>query len=194
MISTADFLRQLEQIRAEAASLFTDHEIENLYRQPGQGKWSAAQCLAHLMQSRDQYSSAIRRALTTATHVDHTADRADSFTFFERWFIRTMEPSDNGIRFSAPAAFRTSVMPTASELQREYMQSLAAFEQLLRSTEGYDISNIRIVSPANRFVRLRVAAACAVMLAHERRHLRQAAVASGARVFGREPASRRAGP
>jgi hypothetical protein len=169
----------LATIRRGAEEWLATVPTEALYRRPGPGRWSAADCLAHLVQSRAAYSRHIDAALAAARPVATNPEAPIRLSYLERWFIRSMEPPVRRTRLRAPRVFEGRVIADRAAMLRAYFDSLDAFERLIRATDGRDLDSLRISSPANRLLRLSVAAAFALLLAHERRHLWQAQNATG---------------
>ena len=84
-----------------------------------------------------------------------------------------MEPPAR-FKVTAPATF----LPAAGRSRHEIMAAFRAYQvqfvDRLRQANGLDLARARVTSPANRWIRIPLGSAFALMTAHERRHLRQA--------------------
>ncbi len=90
------------------------------------------------------------------------------------WFARFLEPPP-ARRVKAPRIFRPPVEVGPDSVRQAYFERNGWLTRLALDAEGLDLQRARIVSPVSRFLRLNLAAAFAVLAAHERRHLWQVA-------------------
>jgi hypothetical protein len=138
------------------------------------GRWSIAECLAHLNYSVSQVLPAVDQTIARARARQETGAGPFRYGWFSRMIIGSMEPPPR-FRMRSPKLFRT---PAAEyEAGALLARFVAVREQLadrVRAADGLDLARAIVTSPANRLVRMPLGAYVAFLLAHERRHLWQA--------------------
>lgn len=164
-----------EELRSAAAGyrgLVNSMPVEDLNRRPATGRWSVADCVAHVAKSNREYLTPMRDALARA---DVASKRTFRQTFVGGWMVRKLEPPVKGKQRS-PKLF---LPPTGVEHDRTRL--LADFEKvqgellvLLERAGSRDLSRVKMSSPASKFLRMNLWDAFRILAAHERRHLWQA--------------------
>ena len=171
-VNFEDLQRQFAAIRTEADALVRGLTPQQFMWSPEPGRWSVAECLAHLNATNALYVPAIREEISRAPRARGDAGPC-KLGWFERWFVGLMEPPPRR-RFKAPSPFR----PTATHDRDATLEAFAHFQddyiELSREAAGVDLRRSRVPSPASRLISLGVPCALALMAAHERRHLWQA--------------------
>ncbi|MDQ3252965.1 MAG: DinB family protein [Acidobacteriota bacterium] len=138
------------------------------------GRWSVAECLAHLNVTGQVYLSAIDRGIRRA-RAENTSFNDGPFRhgLFGRLFIRAIEPPAK-IKVKAPKL----VTPLPEHLLAVTVPAfMSLHEQLIRrlhEANGLELVRIKIVSPVSKLFKFSLGQAFAITAAHERRHLWQA--------------------
>jgi hypothetical protein len=164
-----------EELRSAAAGyrgLVNSMTAEDLNRRPATGRWSVADCLAHVTRSNREYLTPMRDALERA---DYSPKRIFRQTFLGGWMVRKLEPPvkrklRSPKRFHPPTAVqhdRATLLSDFEEVQRELLAFLA-------TAASHDLSRVKLSSPASRLLRMNLWDAFRILAAHERRHLWQA--------------------
>ena len=170
-----DFRRQLDDIRGAAATLVEVLSDEQLNWKPGPDRWSIAECLEHLTVTAELYFAALDDVMARG-RAEGKAGREQapfSFSHFERWFLRSLEPPVR-MKVRAPRTFVPGSGLDARDVYQRFLAAQDGLEQRIRTAEGLDLRRIRVASPLSRLLRFRLGFALAYLLAHERRHLWQA--------------------
>ena len=164
-----------EELRSAAAgysNLVNSISPEDLNRRPAEGRWSVAECVAHVTRSNREYITPMRNALARA---DASPKPTFRQTFLGRWMARQLEPPVKR-KLRSPKLF---LPPTAVQHDRESI--LADFEEVQREIFGLletaairDLSRVKMSSPASSLLRMNLWDAFRILAAHERRHLWQA--------------------
>ena len=137
-------------------------------------RWSIGECVQHLIDTNIAYVAVLDHELhDRATPVKNGSIDKYRMNWFERFFVGSMEPPPKH-RFKAPRIFRPTVRHISHDVLQRFETTQSQIEGMLTKSETLDLSRIKISSPASRFIRLSVAAAYALIAAHERRHLWQA--------------------
>jgi DinB family protein len=180
--------RQFEATERDARALAGSLSDEQLNWQPGPGRWSIGQCLAHLATSTDRALAAIDRAIATARERQWVPDGPVRYGWFARWMTNSMEPPLKR-RMKTFAIFQ----PPAESLHRDaVLAELAASRgrllERVRQSAGLNLKRPIVVSPVSRLFRMPLGAYFAFLAAHDRRHLWQARAVREASGFG-QPAT-----
>ncbi|MFN2442519.1 MAG: DinB family protein [Thermoanaerobaculia bacterium] len=164
-----------EELRSAAAGyrgLVNSMPDEDLNRRPAMGRWSVADCVAHVTKSNREYLTPMRDALARA---DVSPKRSFRQTFLGGWMVRQLEPPVKRKQRS-PKLF---LPPTA--VQHDGASLLANFEEVQREIFGLrktaasrDLSRVKMSSPASSLLRMNLWDAFRILAAHEWRHLWQA--------------------
>lgn len=156
------------------------------------GSWSISECLSHLVTTGEAYLPVVETALrnegfTAPAHtvpavagVDDLGGGVGGATpepgdrlrldLGGRLLVWLMEPPPK-LRFPAPQLFAPARHLSVRRVLPPFIALQERLIGLLVRCEGLDLYRIRVVSPANRFLRPRLGAFFAIMAAHERRHL-----------------------
>lgn len=168
-----DYRRQLEANSRDARALADGLAASRFNWRPELGRWSIAECLAHLCTANRHYLHPIDEAIEKARARGWTGEGPFRYGFLSNAMVRGMEPPVTH-RTRAPRAFRPppefapeSVLPSFLAVQDELARRI-------ENARGLDLRRARVVSPITRLLRLNLGAAFALIAAHNRRHLWQA--------------------
>lgn len=170
----ADFRRQLEAIRAEAAELTGDLSDAQFRWRPEPGKWSAGEVVRHLVLGATSYFAPMDGAVKEARAAGRT-DRGDwKPTLAGRLIVSSMAVPPRW-KVPAPRIYRPApaVAIDREAVLTEWRSSHDGIEERIRAAEGVDLRRSRVVSPVTPLVRMNLGDAFSLLLAHERRHLWQ---------------------
>jgi hypothetical protein len=175
-ITAAELLDRLEReadgATREAEALAAGLTGAQLAWPPAEGAWSIAQCLDHLRVTNELYFAPLRSALTAAPPGAPEGDyRAGMLA---RWFIRAVGPQGTS-RMKAPKRFRPDAAPAPADAAEAFAASQRTLASLIGRARGCDPQKVKIASPVARILRFTAAEALELMVAHEQRHLAQAA-------------------
>ena len=142
------------------------------------GRWSMAQCLAHLNVVNGQDLAPIAEAIRSARSRRVEGTPPFHYGPISRKFIAMMEPPVRS-RMKAPASYQP---PPEADLPRtlaEYLRIAAELRRLAVSSEGLDLRRVKTALPAlpailRAVVRMPLGARFELIAAHDRRHLWQA--------------------
>jgi len=168
---TGSMLRQIDESRQRAHELVSGLTAEQIARRPDPGKWSIAECLAHLNITAATVQKIMQRGIEQAKQQKRFGEGPFSIGPKGRLLVWIAEPPPK-FRIRAPKNVRP---PAASD---DPLQVLPAFikaqdewERLMREQQGLDLERIKVGQGA---FRMRLAAVLPWMMAHQRRHLLQA--------------------
>ena len=137
---------------------------------PTPKSWSAAECLAHLSISSEQFIPVLRAALDRARRsTKRGAVSMDVLGRVLKWFLEP--PIRKKVKTSAP------FVPKSTRAKADAFGEFASLQEklmdLVRDARDADL-RVKIVSPFDKRVRYNLLSAFRIVAAHERRHLWQA--------------------
>jgi hypothetical protein len=167
----ADLIAQLHAATAEGRVIVGSHPPEVLASRPAEGRWSAVECISHLVVTSEGYVPLMSGALKANVPVGGTLRyKMDA----PGWLIaRSLEPPVR-LRARTVHEFLPRPFGSATEALARFEELQEGTERVLESAEGYDLNRIMLVSPFNRRVRYNLYSCFQIVLAHQRRHLWQA--------------------
>jgi hypothetical protein len=169
----ADYLRQIDEIDADAGNLLTGLTEDQFHWSPTSARWSIAQCLVHLVIVGRRYLPILDETIDTA-RADHLMGRGPfRYGFVERWVVRATEPPPR-IRLKTPASARP---PDNQPLAGVVANFLAVHDEMrkrIQAAKGLDLARAKVASPYTKSFRMGLGPCFAFLAAHERRHLWQA--------------------
>lgn len=164
-----DWHEQLERKRARVRALGElDPDLFN--RRPENGKWSIGENLEHLSLSLGPYLTTIEEAAEEARRRGRTGTGPWKRGWFVAWFIRSSEPP---VKLKV-RTFRTLVPAESLDRDRVVEQLLRLtgdFGGVIDSMRGLDLGRVKLRSPILPLLKLDLASAVDLNLAHDRRHL-----------------------
>jgi hypothetical protein len=154
--------------RAWALVQSTDGRLFTVRPEPG--RWSAAECLAHLSISTDLFLPVLRKAITQpGKRAKKKQPKMDLLGRILRWFLEP--PIRQKVKTSAP------FVPKAVRAKADAFGEFAGLQEklidVLRDARDADFGQ-KIVSPFDKRVKYNLYSAFRIVAAHERRHLWQA--------------------
>jgi hypothetical protein len=166
-----DLVVELHAASAGARELVEKFPENLLATRPGEGRWSALECLSHLVVTSEAYVPLMSGALKANTPVDGERQfRMDA----AGWLIaRSLEPPAR-MRSRTVVEFQPRPFGSAPALLARFLELQEGTEGVLHAAAHYDLNVIKVVSPFNRRIRYNVFSCFRILLAHQRRHLWQA--------------------
>jgi hypothetical protein len=163
--------RDIADSRRRAEALVDGISAEQLTRRPDPGKWSIAECLAHLNMTAATVQKLMAHGIEQAKREKRFGSGPFSIGPKGRLMVWIAEPPPK-FRIRAPKNVRPpAAIDDPSQILSVFMKAQDEWERLMREQEGLDLAGIKVGQGA---FRMRLAAALPWMMAHQRRHLLQA--------------------
>ena len=165
----------------EATSRFgeslTQSPSGRLNARPGEGRWSALECLEHLNRYADHYLPLLRDRVPRAPAREGDAYRPG---LLGRPFALAMHPARRAKKLRSPGRMN----PLGSTLDAEvvvgaFRQNQAAYLEVLRALRGKELRGSRIPISAFPIVKLHLGDMLHTLVWHHARHVLQAGEAVG---------------
>jgi hypothetical protein len=165
--------RDIKEARLRAQVLVSDLTPAQLIKRSHPGKWSIAECIAHLNATAAVMQSLMEKAIARGKREKILGTGPFDIGAKGRLLVWFAEPPPK-IRIPAPRNIRPPArIDNPSKLLPEFLKAQDEWERLMRDSEGLDQAKIKLGSLTSPF-RARLSAAVPWMLAHQRRHLLQA--------------------
>ena len=167
-----DHLQQFDDAVRRAHALTADLDDASVNWREAPEKWSVAQCLDHLSVTARRYAESIEPVVEEARRNGVTGDGPPRRGLLGKLFIRILEPPVK-FRAKAPQPFTPRSEISKVDVLDEYDASHRALRALIEKSDGLDLGQVRLASPAASWMKLRLGECYAILTAHERRHLWQ---------------------
>jgi hypothetical protein len=160
-------LRELRQTLPEAA----------WSERPGPGRWSPAECIAHLNLTSAAVLPCVREALRAARTCREPVGsryRLDAMG----WLLDKVVSPESRLKLVTPMAFAPEGCETVDCLVARFEALQIELIAVAREAEGLPIDSVRVVSPFDPRIKTNLYAALMLVGRHQHRHLLQAAHAA----------------
>lgn len=163
--------RDIADSRRRAEALVAGLSAEQLARRPDPGKWSIAECLAHLNMTATTVQKLMARGIEQGKQEKKFGSGPFSIGPKGRLLVWIAEPPPK-FRIRAPKNVRPpAAIDDPQQLLPAFLKAQDEWERLMHEQEGLDLAKIKA---GQGVFRMRLAAALPWMMAHQRRHLLQA--------------------
>jgi hypothetical protein len=172
-------IQLLESLQADtrqillATTRLAQHDPEVLMRQPAEGKWSAAQVIAHLSSYGRYYLPVIESAMKNSSYPKNESFRPG---WLGNYFTRLMLPGQNGQvnnKMQAPKDHRPKPDVHSKTVIDEFILQEQRMLELLERAKQADIGSIRIPISISRLIKLKLGDTFRFLIAHQQRHFVQ---------------------
>ena len=167
------FIATAEQIAGEVKETFGRLSEAQLNWKPSAEKWSAAQCLDHLIVSNKLEFPAIEDALKDGYRNPFWSKPPFFSKLCGNFLIGMIKPGNNK-RFKAPKSFRPAQSDISAGIVDDFVSNQQEVLDILRRADGIDLDHVKIISPIGSLFTYSLHDAFLTIVLHERRHFQQA--------------------
>lgn len=168
------FRLSFEALAAEADRLVAPLTDEQFAWRPDPTVWSIGHCIDHLNATARTYLPALDEGIADAIRRGLYAEGPFTYNWIGRLFVWAAEPPPR-FKAKAQAAFQPALSRPRAEIMAAFRAYQVQFVDRLRQANGLDLARARVSSPVARRLRVPLGSGFALTVAHERRHLWQAA-------------------
>jgi hypothetical protein len=166
-------LQQLRENSREAELMFDSHTTGQLQHHPGQGRWSAAECIAHLNLSNRAYLPLLDSAIEQLREKKASGSGPFHLNWNARLLKYWLEPPSR-LRLPTRAPFQPIAVKDPATAMGEFQGIGKILEEKLNSARGFALDRVKLVSPFAEKMKYNAYSAFVLIAAHNRRHLWQA--------------------
>jgi hypothetical protein len=171
--ASGEMEQQIQDIRRRAEALVRGLTPKQLTMRPEPGKWSIAECLAHLNVTAAAVQPLIVKGIERGKKEELFGNGPFSIGPRGRLLVWLAEPPPK-IRMAAPKSVAPPVaIANPAQLLPDFMRVQDEWLRLTKEAEGLDQARIKMGPMLSPF-RCRLCASFPWMMAHQRRHLLQA--------------------
>jgi DinB family protein len=166
----------LDQLRAnlrQAEQIFGSHTTGQLQHHPAQGRWSAAECLAHLNLSNRAYLPLLDSAIEQLCEKKLLRSGPFRLSWNACLLKYWLEPPSR-LRLPTGAGFQPLEVKDIAVTLGEFQAIGKVLEEKLNSARGFALDRVKIISPFAANMNYNAYSAFVLITAHNRRHLWQA--------------------
>ena len=167
------YVAGFETVGRDAAALLDGLTDPQVNWRPSEGRWSIAECIAHLTASGRIYLPPLDRAIERGIERAMFGGRDFHPNWFGRLLIASMEPPPRR-RMRAAKQIVPHHVEGRGRLAAEFDAMHQALIERIRKATSLDLSRVKLRSPIMPLLRMPLGTCFAFLLAHERRHLWQA--------------------
>ena len=164
---------QLGEVAEEARREFGPLSAAQVNWKPSAEEWSVGQCFEHLIKTNGGFVNVLE-GIARGEHRPGAWERWSPLSGFFGWMLERTLSREGGPKFKAPA----KLVPAASGVEPEIVERFAAHQRelagLMRRVAHVNLRETVVTSPVSGFVTYSLRDAFRIVVAHERRHLRQA--------------------
>jgi hypothetical protein len=169
-------LDQLRENSRQVQQMFDSHTTGQLQHHPAQGRWSVAECIAHLNLSNRAYLPLLDSAIEQLREKKFSSDGPFRLNWNARLLKYWLEPPSK-LRLPTGARFHPLEVKDPAVPLGEFQAIGKALEEKLNSARGLALDRVKLVSPFAEKVKYNAYSAFVLIAAHNRRHLWQAEMA-----------------
>lgn len=163
---------RVEQHLNEAVTKLQNLDSATLLRPAANGGWSIAQCLQHLNTYGDYYLPLLREGLNK--------QRQSSVSFFKSswlgdYFTRMMEPATGSKKMKAAKGHIPENITDAHAVVAKFIHQQEVLLKCIRDARNKDLNTVKIPVSIFRWLKLKCGDVLQFLIAHNERHLLQAA-------------------
>jgi hypothetical protein len=141
--------------------------------QPAPGRWSAAECIAHLNLTSQALLPLVRTALQEAR--DRQEDTPKRYRRnVLGWLASKIVAPDGGLKTKTIAAFVPTPTPRVEDLVSDFIRLQAEIISCVREADGLPLESVKVRSPFHGRMTYNLYAAFTLVPQHQHRHLHQA--------------------
>lgn len=169
--------QQTESFLQKAVQEFQMLVPQKMQQQPLPGKWSAAQCLAHLNSYGRYYLPALQQSITTARQNGIIEKQNFTTSWMGNFFTELMLPKGEAKtvkKMKAPKEHTPLPNQDSDAVIAEFIEQQEQLIQLLEQAKQIDLRKAKTPISISRFIKLPVGDTFRFLIAHNYRHILQA--------------------
>ena len=173
----AAIIGDLEAASGRLRELWRELPASAWHEPPGSGRWSPAECIAHLNLSSAAVLPCLREALRAARACRQTAGsryRLDAMG----WLLKRLVSPGSRLKLVAPRDLAPEDCETVDCLMARFEALQAELIAIARDADGLPIDTVTVVSPFDARIKTTLYAALVLVPRHQHRHLLQASRAA----------------
>ncbi|MCW3106054.1 MAG: DinB family protein, partial [Segetibacter sp.] len=169
--------QQTESCLQKAVSKWQMTTPSKLLRQPGEKKWSLAQCLEHLNSYGHYYLPAMEKAIETAKQKGWSSQEKYTPGWLGDYFTKLMMPGTDEKKMkkmSAPANHSPVASLDSDKVLSEFIDQQEKLVSLLEQARKINLEKAKVSISIAKFIKLKLGDTFRFIIMHNYRHVLQA--------------------
>ncbi len=173
-----NLVEELNSVTGEAKASFGGMSAEQVNWKPNPKSWSVGQCLDHLITSNEAYFSTLEK-VAAGTYSPNVWSRIPfAADFFGRILKNAVHPDSVKKNKTFPV-FEPAQSDIAESIVEDFASAQDKLKDLIERLDDESLLGVKVASPVNEVINLRVRDALEMLALHERRHYNQAVRVTG---------------
>ena len=164
---------EMTTISDDARQSFGNLTAQQLNWKPSNDAWSVGQCFDHLISAHKAYIPIIEEVLKGKKQSTLWEKIPLLPNLFGKLLIKYLSPQSTR-KLKAPAVFKPSSSSIDEGVIGRFVELQKELTLLMKRSEGLNLSQIKITSPAVRFVSYSLKDGYEIIVVHDKRHVQQA--------------------
>jgi hypothetical protein len=173
MPDVSDLRHQYQELISREHEVFRGVDEEIASQRPIPGRWSMAECVAHLNITGEPYLESLTSVMDEAERRDAPRRLTRRQGLFARWLTQTLEPPYR-LRVKTFTRFEPQAGAGLAQTLNMFEKQQQHFLALIDRMQQQGVPRMRVASPVQPLLRLHADDWLLFLAAHARRHLWQA--------------------
>jgi hypothetical protein len=163
----------LDEITRSFKDGFGALKIDELNWKPNAATWSIAQILHHLIIVNETYYPVLEQIRNNTYYSPRFGQIGFINRFFGKLILNSLQPTQKRKIKTFPI-WEPELSTIRHDILGQFEKHQAELKSVIRNSEDLLVKNTVIASPANRMIVYKLETAYDIMVAHEKRHFKQA--------------------
>ncbi|MBX2895830.1 MAG: DinB family protein [Cyclobacteriaceae bacterium] len=163
----------LDEITNSFKQAFGTLSIDELNWKPNASIWSVAQIIHHIIVVNESYYPIMEQIRNNTFYVPRFGQIGFINRFFGKLILNSVQPTQKRKVKTFPI-WEPELSAIRSDILKQFEKHQAELKQVVSSSNDLIVKNTVISSPANRMIVYKLETAFDIMVAHEKRHFKQA--------------------
>ena len=164
---------EFTDMKSETEKFLASVKDKDFNKRPPDNGWSIAECIDHLIATGVDYCDKFDEALKVLAEKNHVYTGEMKHGFFGGKFAANVEPPVKR-KFKAPQKWKPDSNINKSKATAAYLQLQDRWVDLINQSAGWDLTKVRLPSPAVNWIKFNAYDTLWINSAHQRRHMCQA--------------------
>ncbi len=171
-MTQSQMVNHFEQIKERAYKLFNEASVDELNKKSAENRWSAAECMEHLILAAQSYLSNVPKIPKRAS-VEIDEEIKIKAGLFAKTFIHFTGPKVK-VKLKSPKRMLNTKSNYGKDILDDFLALQDEFLTALQCVEPSELKTIKVPWPTLELKKLRLGEVIMITIAHELRHLNQA--------------------
>lgn len=164
---------EFSQMKKDSSAFLSTVKENEFNKRPADNGWSIAECIDHLIVTGVDYCDTYEKGLKKLEEKNLRYSGEMKFSWIGTKFIGNVEPPVKK-KFKSPGKWAPDSNINKAKATEAYLQLQDRWMELVERSAPWDLTKIKLPSPAVSWIKFSAFVILEVNAAHQRRHLEQA--------------------